>query len=397
MNMNSKVPRIAFARPDITEQELRAVQGVMMSGNLTNGSRVGEFEEKFAEMVGAPHAVAVGSCTQGFMLLFDALDIQNRTVTGPTYTFTGPSTMAVKLGGTVALVDNAKGSFVPSVMDLARQANLEGGICMPMHFAGSAYDIKSLRKLVRPDIPIIADAAHALLSGPRDRYVGGLDGASATVFSFYTTKPLCTGFGGMITTHDAHLADELRSLRLHGIGRDLLTRSSGDLPYRYEVEQFGWKANMTDMAAAMGIVQLERLLEMQAARLDIAHEYTERLGNIPGVRVPYPPDTNPGHCYHLFPILVPSEKRDRIMHLLDTDGIGTSAHFIPLHQHRAWKMPEGEKEETFPNADAMFAAEISLPIYSLMEDEQVGRVCKAVENALWIERGTGPSASDTAA
>jgi dTDP-4-amino-4,6-dideoxygalactose transaminase len=383
MNMQLRNPKIPFAKPDLTEQEFRAVQTVMMSGNLTSGNQVRIFEEKFAEFVGAKHAVAVASCTQGFLVTFSALSIAKAKAVGPVYTFTGPSTMVIMEGADMQFIDNEKDQFTPSVVAMAEAANKHNAFAMPVHFAGAPFDIEGLRKLMRPNLPIIDDAAHALLSGSRGKYVGA-NGATATVFSFYTTKTLCTGHGGMITTDNADLAKDMRAIRLHGIGRDLAAREQGRRPsYRYSVDYFGWKANMTDMAAAMGIIQLERLLEMQAARNDIAHEYTERLSGIKDLKVAYPPEKNPGHCYHLFPILVPTKRRDKIVQLLEQDGIGTSVHFIPLHQHPAWA--QDDKDFVFPNADEMFASEISLPIYSTMDDREIDRVCKAVENALWIK------------
>lgn len=366
---------IPFAKPDLRDAEVAAVTKVIRSGMLTSGQTVTEFEDRFAQHIGVANAVAVTSCTLGFQITLAALGVaENTTVVSPTNTFTGPSMMAHHLGATVELLDSVPDGFVPRLKDWVL-ASRHADVIMPVHFAGQAVNIKALTELT--STPIVDDAAHALVSRVDGNTVGA-QGATATVFSFYVTKPLCTGNGGMVVTNDDHLAKELRSLRLHGMSRDMRARyNSPGSAWDYDIQRPGWKANMTDMAAAMGIVQLDRLAEMQRQRTNRAKLYMRLLYDCPGVRLPYVPGNVWDHSWHLFPILVQDGLRDKVYKGLGDDGINASMHFIPLHKHSAWKkILKGTPE--FPNADAVYLAELSLPIYSLMTDSQVVRVAESV-------------------
>lgn len=373
--------QVPFARPDLTHREVVAVTKVIESGELATGRWVDQFEEKFAAYVGAPYAVAVGSCTQGFHLLFQATHCHGRPVVTPTYTFTGPAMMAKHSGAEVMFVDNQPWDWTPTPAGFVDQYRPLGRVTyMPVHFGGEAYPIEDLRLLDKNAL-IFADAAHAAgtryASGKR---VGGTDGATATVFSFYATKTLCTGNGGMITTSDGDLARELKKLRLHGLSKDMRARYDGvSSDWAYDVERPGWKANLTDMAAAMGMIQLDRLDEMRAARAKIGIRYTQAFRD--HMVTPYMGTQTDRLSWHLFPVVLEDkQQRDRMFTGLQAQGVGTTVNYTPLHKHTAWQYEAGENE--FPESEIMFDRALSLPIYSKMTDSQVDHVIKSVLSVL---------------
>ena len=371
--------KVPFARPDVGLAEAEAVSAVILSGDLASGKTCTRFEERFAARFGAAHAVSVGSCTQGFLLLLSSLGVCGQTVLSPTYTFTGPAAMAAQVGATVALLDNAPGSYAPGLADWA-SAGMGAKVAMPVHFAGRGLDLRALRQVLPADCVILDDAAHALSTLVNGECVGN-SGALATVFSFYATKNLCTGNGGMILTEDADLARELRKIRLHGFSRDLRERYSGGLSWDYSIEKIGWKCNLTDVAAAMGLVQLDRLAAMQGRRERLARIYSDGLADVPGITCPGM-DEGPGstNAWHLYPIsLSPPLVRNDLHQYLRTREIDTSVHFIPLHQHPAWA-----GRGPFPHADRAFQGELSLPMFSAMTDDQARYVVGCIRD--YVER-----------
>lgn len=362
MEADIKVP---FARPDVGHAEAEAVKAVILSGDLATGRICNQFEESFAKSFGASHAVSVGSCTQGFLLLLSALEVRGQKVASPTYTFAGPAGMAAQLGADVRLVDTAPGSYTPDLADWAG-AGAGARVALPVHFGGRGLDLRAMRGVLPADCIILDDAAHAVTTLVNGECVGN-SGALATVFSFYATKNLCTGNGGMILTEDADLARELRKIRLHGFSRDLRERYSGGLSWDYSIEKIGWKCNLTDVAAAMGLVQLDRLAGMQDRRRDLAGIYLAGLSDLPGITCP-PMDRDPKSrdAWHLYPIDVSlSLSRNGLHRYLRQNDIDTSVHYIPLHQHPAWA-----GSGSHPNADRSFAGELSLPMFSSMTDDQ---------------------------
>jgi len=362
---------LPFAKPHITEAENLAVQQVIASGMLAGGQKVTEFENRMAEALGAKYAVAVGSCTQGFRLVLEQLRQPEIEAYGPVYTFTGPSMMARHMGIAFTGLDNAQDSFTPDYMQLLDTIP-HGSILMPVHFAGLAVDIAEI-VAARPDLRVVDDAAH-VFRAERNGLVVGSMGATATVFSFYATKPLCTGNGGMILTDDESLATELCKMRLQGFSADLRQRyENPGMPWMYDVQLAGWKDNLTDMAAAMGVVQLDRGLAMQERRRQIAEMYYAGLKDAPGIILPWPGAGE--HSWHLFALRVLSGRRNALFEHMAKAGVGTSVHFIPLHHHTAWR---NYLTEGYPNTDEVFEQELSLPIYSYMSDEDVNRVIEAV-------------------
>lgn len=369
------VIKVPFARPDVGPAEAAAVSAVILSGDLASGKTCTRFEERFAERFGASHAISVGSCTQGFLLLLSTLRVCGQKVLSPTYTFTGPAAMAAQLGADVVLLDNEAGTYTPGLADWTKSAT-GAGVAMPVHFAGRGLDLRALKPVLPDDCVMLDDAAHALKTLVNGESVGN-SGALATVFSFYATKNLCTGNGGMILTEDADLAQELRKIRLHGFSRDLRERYSGGLSWEYSIEKLGWKCNLTDVAAAMGLVQLDRLAAMQDRREHLARIYCDGLADVPGIACPGV-DEGPGsrNAWHLYPIdLGPPLSRNDLHLYLREREIDTSVHYIPLHQHPAWT-----GRGPFPNADRAFQGELSLPMFSSMTDEQAQFVVACIRD-----------------
>jgi dTDP-4-amino-4,6-dideoxygalactose transaminase len=380
---------IPFHRPDISQAEIDAVTECLKSGWLTSGRKVKEFEEKFAAYVGAQHAVAVNSATSAALLILDVMGVgPGDEVIVPAYTFSGPAMMARKLGAKVVFADCERDSYQISVKDVARKITDRTKIVMPTHFAGASADLLELHRLCADfGVYVVEDAAHALptVEMGRKSLVGSCStGSLATFFSFYATKTLTTGDGGMITTNDDFLAFKLRQYRMHGMSvpvADRYTRVGAS--WKYDIAQPGWKLNMTDMAAAMGIVQLERTDEMHRLRLSIARQYEEELGAIEVGAVLPPVSEN--DSAHLYPIWVHCN-RDHFIELMAEQGVQCSVHFIPLDLHTAWAGHPRAVMSDCVHAIAMYRRSVSLPIYPGMTPDDVSTVATAVKEALRAAR-----------
>ncbi|MFT4159727.1 DegT/DnrJ/EryC1/StrS family aminotransferase [Shinella sp.] len=369
---------IPFALPDITAREIAAVTECLSSGWLTTGKKCREFEDRFASFVGARHAVAVNSATAAALLILDCLEAARRDLlfVSP-YTFSGPAMMAHQLGMRVVLVDVEPGGFNMDPDALEEALSTHPGymqrIVMPTHFAGQSCRMVPILESAgsRLNCLVVDDAAHALPS--HDVNTGfsvGAQGAKATFFSFYATKTLTTGEGGMIATDDEELAVVLRAKRMHGFNRQVFDRYTNlTTGWRYDIAQRGWKANLTDVAAALGIVQLERQMEMLGRRRSIAERYNRAFAGTGAVL----PQINRGHACHLYPLQV--DRRDEFIAGMAEAGVQCSVHFIPLHHHSYWRSQLNDVD--CPNADAAFAREVSLPIYSGMSDDDVDYVIGA--------------------
>lgn len=370
---------IPFHRPDIGQAEIDAVTECLKSGWLTSGRKVKEFEDAFAKKVGAKHAIAVNSATSAALLLLDVLNVgPGDEVIVPSYTFSGPAMMARKLGAHVVFADCAPGSYMVDPNEVLAKITPRTRVVMPTHFAGAAADVERLSWLcAQKNIALLEDAAHALptVEHGTSKYVGACSFSLATFFSFYATKTLCTGDGGMITTNDDLIASRLRQLRMHGMSvpvADRYTRLGAS--WQYDIAFEGWKVNMTDIAAAMGLVQLERMEELHQARVAIALQYEEELQGY----VTLPANQHLSHAVHLFPIQV--NKRDQFVQLMAQQDVQCSVHFIPLHMHSAWRGYTSPYD--LPNASAIYRRTVSLPVYPSMTAEDVSTVTAAARTAV---------------
>ncbi len=380
---------LPFALPDADEAEVMAVSEVIRSGWWTTGAHVRTFEARFATLVGARHAIAVNSCTAAMHLALEALGIKagDRVLTTP-YTFAATAEVIRYMGAHPLFVDVRPDTLnldVERVADALRRERVAA--IMPVHMAGEPCEMNALRE-VAGDIPIIEDAAHALPSRLGTKMIGSL--SRFTCFSFYATKTLSTGEGGMITTDDDACADRCRIMSLHGIDRDAWKRYTAEGNWAYEIVAPGYKYNLTDIAAVLGLVQLGKLETMWARRAEIARRYDAAFAAHPELQLPTRAATNQ-HAWHLYMLRVDNDRlaggRDAFIQELRKRNIGASVHFIPLHLHPYYRETYGYKPDDFPIATREFEREISLPIYSRMTDRDVEDVIEAVSETVTRARG----------
>jgi dTDP-4-amino-4,6-dideoxygalactose transaminase len=378
------VDLVPFAMPDIGEEEIAAVTDTLRSGWVTTGPKAREFETAFADALGEGlEAVAVNSATAGLHLALEALGIgPGDEVLVPTWTFTATAEVVRYLGADPVLVDVLPESLEMDLDDAGRKLTARTRAVMPVHMAGHPVDAEALAAFATAHgLVVVEDAAHAFPASWRATPVGA--GASAaTVFSFYATKTITTGEGGMLVTRDPELAARARTMRLHGISRDAFDRYRAVAsPWRYEVVAPGFKYNLPDPAAAMGLVQLRRAEQMRSRREQIADAYRAAFG---GLALQLPPTLTAGvHAWHLFIVRLADEAaRDAFVAALGEAGVGTSVHFIPLHLQPVWRDLGGHLPVDFPVATHEFGRVVSLPLFSAMTDAQVGRVIDVVRGAL---------------
>lgn len=381
MNVADKSNVIPFHRAAVGEEEAMAVSEVVRSGWLTMGSKTLEFERAFAQYVGARHAIAVSSCTAALHLALEAIGLESGDeVVLPTNTFTATAEVVTYFGATPVLVD-----IVPSTMnidpeDAARRITSRTRAIIPVHLAGQPCDMQKITSLAREfRLRIVEDAAHALPASYRGQRIGTL--SELTAFSFYVTKTLATGEGGMVTTENEELANRMRLMRLHGISRDAWKRYTAKGSWRYEVLEAGFKYNMTDLQAAIGLVQLSKCDALRNARCQIAQRYTDAFRSVGGLEVPTVSGDRES-AWHLYVLRLQLERfrisRDAFIEQLKERGVGSSVHFIPLHLQPYYQRVFGYKQGDFPRAEGEFQRCLSLPIFPTMTDKEVGGVIGAV-------------------
>ena len=381
----TEAPFLPFALPDIGPEEEAEVLDTLRSGWLTTGPKARRFEAAFAEFLGDPQleTIAVNSATAGLHLALEALGIgPGDEVITTTHTFTATAEVIRYLGAQPVLVDVERATLCISPAQVARRITPRTRAIIAVHFGGRSADMTELLALARAHgIKVVEDAAHALPATHGGRLVGTL-GSSATVFSFYANKTMTTGEGGMLVTRDAELARRARVMRLHGIDRDAFARFSTPVPaWRYDVVAPGFKYNLTDIAAAIGLAQLPKVHRMRQRREAIARLYFEALAGLP---LTLPPLPLPGdvHAWHLFPVEVHGMPRDAFVQAMFDQGIGMSVHYIPLHQQTYWRESCALRPEDFPVSQSVYERTASLPIYSRMSDEDVQRVAAAARRVL---------------
>ena len=372
---------IPFHRATIGDEEVAAVSEVLRSGWLTMGTRTQEFERQFARYVGAPDAIAVSSGTAALHLALDAIGLRpGEEVLLPTTTFTATAEAVIYLGGRPVLVDIEPNAMNIDVEDAARRITPRTRAILAVHLAGLPCDLEALQKLASNyGLRVVEDAAHALPSSYGGRTIGSI--SEFTAFSFYATKTLTTGEGGMVTTANAEAAERMRMMRLHGISRDAWKRYHAEGSWRYEVMEAGYKYNFTDLQAAIGLVQLQKCDAMCEARRRIAEQYTLGLQDLEEVELPAtPPDRE--SSWHLFILRLHLDRleidRDQFIEELKRCGVGCSVHFIPLHLHAFYQREFGCGAGDFPTAEAEYRRCISLPIFPTMREDEIERVLQAV-------------------
>jgi len=381
--------RIPFHRPSIGSAEREAVLGVLDSGWLTTGERALEFEAAVRSAVGVEHAVAVNSATAALHLALEALGIgPDDEVVVPTYTFAASGEVVRYLGARPRLVDVDAATLNVTAETIEQGLRPSTRAIIVVHFGGLVADMAPILELAaRRNIAVIEDAAHALPAAREGRAAGSF--AAAGALSFYATKTVTTGEGGMLLTNDVAIAERARMMRLHGISRDAWRRYTATGSWFYEIEDVGFKYNLTDVAAAIGIVQLSRAEELRRERERVARRYGEELAArrllelIVPPALPRPEDL---HAWHLYPIRLRAERvaRDRaaVIDELAARAVGTSVHFIPLHLHPYYRRTYGYEPDDLPVARREYELEISLPIYPDLSDDDVRRVVDALEAAV---------------
>jgi dTDP-4-amino-4,6-dideoxygalactose transaminase len=380
---------LPFALPDIGEEEIAEVLDSLRSGWLTTGPKAKRFEEEFAAFIGeGVEAVAVNSATAGLHLALEAIGVGSgdEVITTP-YTFTASAEVVRYLGADPVFVDIDSNTFNIDSAKIEQAISPRTKAIIAVHFAGLACDMGALYAIaMKHNLKIVEDAAHALPCTYCGKLVGTLD-SEATVYSFYATKTMTTGEGGMVVTRNPKLADRCRVMRLHGISRDVFDRYSSTQPsWHYEVVSPGYKYNMTDIAASIGIHQLKKVWKFHERRAQMALIYDQAFSDLP-VRLPPLPPGNEVHAWHLY-VLRLSEAaptyRNRFIEVMAKAGIGCSVHFIPLHLHPYWRERYSLKSNDFPNATRAYASAVSLPLYTKMTDDDQKRVVTAVRQTLTI-------------
>lgn len=378
---------LPFALPEIGEDEITEVVAALRSGWVTTGPKARQFEADFVEYLGGGlEAVAVNSATAGLHLGLEALGIgPGDEVITTSHTFTATAEIIRYLGADPVFVDVDAATLCIDVDAVEAAITPRTKAIIPVHFAGRSADMGRLLAVARKhDLRVMEDAAHALPTTCGGKLIGNLD-SDVTVFSFYANKTITTGEGGMLVTRDPEIAKRARVMRLHGINRDAFDRFTAKAPsWYYEIVAPGFKYNMTDIAASMGIHQLKKANAFQQKRARIAALYDAALADLPIVR---PPHAAAGdiHSWHLYVIqLDDSVKvgRDQFVERMFEQGIGCSVHYIPLHLHPYWRDTYKLTPEMFPVSQRIYERTLSLPLYTRMTDEDVARVVAAVKEAL---------------
>ena len=351
-------------------------------GQLSAGPKVKAFERDFAAYTNSAHAIALNSCTSALSLALAALGIgPGDEVIVPTMTFCATANVVEHRGAKPVIVDVGEDMQIDPVAAAAAISPRTRAV-IPVHYGGQACNLESILKLARQnDIHVIQDAAHAVGTEYEGARIGSL--GRLTAFSFYPSKNITTGEGGMLTTNEDAVAARLRELAVHGIHRCARARTQENQAWEYELQEPGYKANMPEVQAAIGIQQLKKLDGFVNRRREIARRYAEAFADLDGLILP---GDRPGrkHAYHLYALRILSDSFDRqdFMQQLQSCNIGASVHYIPLHRHPFYKAKYRYAAGAFPVADALFRQIVSIPLYPAMSDQDVEDVIAAVRQAV---------------
>jgi dTDP-4-amino-4,6-dideoxygalactose transaminase len=375
---------LPFALPDIGEEEVAEVVSALRSGWVTTGPKTKQFEADFSEFLGGNlESISVNSATAGLHLALEACGIKegDEVITTP-YTFTATAEVIRYLGAHPVFVDIDTNTFNIDPKKIEEKITSKTKAIMPVHFAGLSCDMKPILEIAKKyNLKVIEDAAHALPTKYQNQLIGKLE-SDITVFSFYATKTITTGEGGMIVTKNPELAQRCRTMRLHGINRDAFDRYTSSKPaWYYEVVAPGFKYNLTDIASSIGIHQLKKACRFQVRREEMALKYIKAFEGLPLIMPALAP-AGDLHAWHLFVLRLDESlnisREDFIQKMVD-QGIGCSVHFIPLHLQPYWRETYKLKDEDFPNALKNYKRAVSLPIYTKMTEADQDRVIEAVK------------------
>ena len=376
---------LPIAMPWIGDREKQQVLETLESGWITTGVKSQELGRRVAELAGARHGLAISSATAALHLALAALGIKpgDEVVTTP-YTFAACINVIEHLGATPVLADVEPDTLCVDPRALEAAVTPRTRAIMPVDYAGHPCDLDAIAAVAaRHHLEVVEDAAHALGAAWRGRPVGSV--ATATAFSFYATKNLTTGEGGAAVTNDGQLAERMSILSLHGMSRDAWKRYTDAGSWYYEVVAPGYKYNLSDVLAAIGLGQLERFGEFQRLRAERAAQYQSLLATVPQVRRP---TVRPGatHAWHLYPIALELEQlscdRAQFIQELRAENIGASVHFIPIHFHHHFRSTLPYREGQFPVAEDAYRRAVTLPLFPRMSRGDVDDVCTAVRKVI---------------
>ena len=381
IRLRGKKMQIPFHKTHTTQEEIDAVVATLKSGWLTTGPKVVEFERAFKEYMGVKEAINLNSATAALHLALKAIGLkEGDEVIVPTNTFVATAEVVTYFNAKPILCDIEEDTHNIDVSKIEPLITPKTKAIIPVHFGGQPCDMDEIYEIAaKHNLRVIEDAAHALPSSYKGVKVGALPKTDITCFSFYATKTLSTGEGGMATTNNADFAKSMRINRLHGIDRDAWDRYTSRGSWYYEIVDNGNKYNSTDINAALGLVQLKKQEMLREKRAAIAKRYLEAFANNPKIILPIVKEGRKT-SWHLFVIKVAN--RDELIKELKGRGIGCSVHFIPVHKHPYYKERYGYRESDYPVANRVFEQSLSLPIYPDMSEEEVEYVIKNVEELL---------------
>lgn len=377
--------QIPFAKVFIGEAERHYIKEVLDSGWLTTAGKTLELEKRFAEYVGAKYACAVNSCTAALHLGIDALGIQpGDKVFVPSMTFTASAEVIRYMNADPVFLDTEYLSnlITPEILEEAIQKHPDVRYLIVVHYGGQAANMPEIMKICRENnIKILEDAAHAFPASLNGKMVGSF--GDITCFSFYANKTITTGEGGMLVTDDEQMYKRVKTMRLHGINRDIWDRFTAKVPsWEYDVVEAGYKYNMPDVNAAIGLGQLEQAEIFRAERQKAVAYYFNHLADVEAIDLPLSHIKPEEHAWHLFPLVL-NEKakitRNQLIEKLSEAGIGTSVHYKPLHQMTYYKERYNLKAGDYPNAEKTWQGNFSLPLYPFMEEDDLSYICETLK------------------
>ncbi|HIP14007.1 MAG TPA: DegT/DnrJ/EryC1/StrS family aminotransferase [Sulfurimonas autotrophica] len=370
--------QIPFHKTHTTQEEIDAATEAIQSGWLTMGPKTVEFENKFKEYIGSLEAVSMNSATAALHLGLKAIGLKrDDEVILPTNTFVATAEVVTYFDAIPVLCDLEENTHNMDVSKIEALITDNTKAIIPVHFAGQPCDMDEIYVIAnRYNLKIIEDAAHAIPSSYKGSKIGNLKKSDVTCFSFYATKTLSTGEGGMATTNNPEYAKSMKINRLHGISKDAWDRYTIKGAWRYDIVDNGCKYNTTDINSAIGIVQLKKQNNLREKREAIANKYNDAFKSNSKIIIPFLKEDRIT-SWHLYVIKI--ENRDEVIEKLKAEGVGCSVHFIPVHKHTYYKNKYGYKNEDYPIANKVFDKSLSLPIYPDMSDEEVEYVINKVK------------------
>ncbi len=372
---------IQFHRPHITEDEINEVVDTVRSGWLSMGPKVLRFEDDFRSLIQCKNAVSVNSWTAAGHLALEALGLKaGDEVIVPTMTFSATAEIACYFGAIPRFVDVEKDTLNISIPEIEKAINSKTKVIIPVHYGGQPCDMDEINQLAKlNNLKVIEDAAHALPASYKGKKIGTI--SDVTCFSFYATKTLATGEGGMLCTEDDEIAERTRLMRMHGMNKDAWKRYTDACSWYYEVVAPGYKYNFTDVQASLGLAQLKKVNWMREERAKIAKIYDEHFSKSEYLQVITIKEDRQT-AWHLYPIRIQHEllniNRNQFIEELKNRGVGVGVHFMPVHQHIYYKNTFNLNPKDFPVAEDAFPRLISLPLYPGLTEEEIYKVIDVV-------------------